>query len=36
MNYYQRHLGDYYKDTIGLDLLGHGVYNALLDTLYIH
>src|SRR5690606_38329787 len=31
MNYYDRHLGDYARDTGHLSLLEHGVYNLLLD-----
>lgn len=34
MNYYQRHLGDYAKDTGHLSLLEHGVYGVLLDWQY--
>lgn len=34
MNYYQRHLGDYARDTGHLTLLEHGVYGALLDWQY--
>jgi uncharacterized protein YdaU (DUF1376 family) len=34
MNYYQRHLGDYAKDTGHLTLLEHGVYTVLLDWTY--
>lgn len=34
MNYYQRHIGDYAKDTSHLTLLEHGVYNVLLDWSY--
>ncbi len=34
MNYYERHLGDYAKDTGHLSLLEHGVYTLLLDRYY--
>lgn len=34
MNYYQRHIGDYAKDTGHLSLLEHGVYSSLLDWIY--
>ena len=34
MNYYERHLGDYAKDTGHLSLLEHGVYTILLDRYY--
>lgn len=34
MNYYERHLGDYARDTGHLSLLEHGVYNLLLDRYY--
>lgn len=34
MNYYQRHLGDYARDTGHLTLLEHGVYAVLLDWQY--
>jgi uncharacterized protein YdaU (DUF1376 family) len=34
MNYYQRHIGDYSKDTGHLTLLEHGVYGTLLDWQY--
>ena len=34
MNYYQRHLGDYAKDTTNLTALEHGVYNLLIDRYY--
>jgi uncharacterized protein YdaU (DUF1376 family) len=34
MNYYQRHLGDYARDTGHLTLLEHGVYSVLLDWQY--
>lgn len=35
MNYYERHLGDYIRDTAHLSLLEHGVYNVLLDRCYV-
>jgi hypothetical protein len=31
MKFYQRHLGDYARDTAHLSLLEHGVYSVLLD-----
>lgn len=34
MNYYERHLGDYAKDTAHLSMLEHGAYNAILDRYY--
>lgn len=34
MNYYERHIGDYVKDTAHLSLLEHGVYGRLLDVYY--
>ena len=34
MNYYERHIGDYLKDTVHLSLLEHGVYGRLLDVYY--
>lgn len=34
MNYYERHLGDYARDTGHLSALEHGVYNLLLDHYY--
>lgn len=34
MNYYERHLGDYARDTGHLTPLEHGVYNLLLDRYY--
>lgn len=34
MNYYERHIGDYLKDTAHLSLLEHGVYTRLLDVYY--
>ena len=35
MNYYERHIGDYLKDTAHLSLLEHGVYARLLDVYYV-
>lgn len=34
MNYYERHLGDYARDTAHLSLIEHGVYTLLLDRYY--
>jgi uncharacterized protein YdaU (DUF1376 family) len=34
MNYYERHLGDYAKDTKHLSMLEHGAYGLLLDRYY--
>lgn len=34
MNYYERHLGDYAKDTGHLSILEHGAYTLLLDRYY--
>lgn len=34
MNYYERHLGDYAKDTSHLSMLEHGAYALLLDRYY--
>lgn len=34
VNYYERHLGDYARDTGHLSLLEHGVYTLLLDRYY--
>ena len=34
MNYYERHIGDYLKDTAHLSLLEHGIYTRLLDVYY--
>lgn len=34
MHYYERHLGDYARDTGHLSLLEHGVYGVLLDRYY--
>lgn len=34
MNYYERHLGDYAKDTGHLSLIEHGAYCLLLDRYY--
>ena len=35
VNYYERHLGDYARDTAHLSLLEHGVYTLLLDRYYV-
>ena len=34
MNYYERHLGDYSKDTAHLSMIEHGAYGLLLDRYY--
>jgi uncharacterized protein YdaU (DUF1376 family) len=34
MNYYEKHIGDFIKDTIGLSMMEDGAYNRLLDQLY--
>ncbi len=34
MNYYERHLGDYAKDTAHLTMIEHGAYGLLLDRYY--
>lgn len=34
MNYYERHLGDYARDTAHLTIIEHGAYNLLLDRCY--
>jgi uncharacterized protein YdaU (DUF1376 family) len=34
VNYYERHLGDYARDTGHLSLIEHGVYTLLLDAYY--
>lgn len=34
MNYWERHIGDYARDTAHLSLLEHGVYTILLDRYY--
>jgi uncharacterized protein YdaU (DUF1376 family) len=34
MNYYEKHLGDYAKDTTDLSMAEHGAYNLLLDRYY--
>ena len=31
MNYYERHLGDYARDTGHLSMLEHGAYTLLMD-----
>ena len=34
MNYYERHLGDYARDTAHLSMLEHGAYTLILDRYY--
>jgi len=34
LNYYERHLGDYAKDTAHLSMLEHGAYSLLMDRYY--
>lgn len=34
MNYFEKHIGDYLKDTSHLSLLEHGIYNRLFDVYY--
>lgn len=34
MNYYERHIGDYIRDTVGLSMIEDGAYGRLLDQLY--
>jgi uncharacterized protein YdaU (DUF1376 family) len=34
LNYYERHIGDYLKDTAHLSILEHGAYGRLLDVYY--
>jgi uncharacterized protein YdaU (DUF1376 family) len=34
LNYYERHIGDYLKNTAHLSLLEHGIYTRLLDVYY--
>lgn len=34
MNYYERHLGDYARDTSHLSLIEHGVYTVMMDRYY--
>lgn len=34
MNYYERHLGDYAKDTAHLTMIEHGAYTLLMDRYY--
>lgn len=34
MNYYEHHIGDYIRDTVGLTMLEDGAYRRLLDQLY--
>jgi len=35
VNYYERHLGDYCRDTMHLSALEHGIYNLLIDRYYV-
>jgi hypothetical protein len=35
MNYYERHIGDYARDTAHLSMLEHGAYSLLLDRYYM-
>lgn len=34
MNYYERHIGDWIKDTVSLSMLEDGAYNRLIDQCY--
>lgn len=34
MNYYEKHIGDFIRDTVGLTMIEDGAYNRLLDQLY--
>ncbi|HWU35448.1 MAG TPA: YdaU family protein [Methylovorus sp.] len=34
MNYYERHIGDFIKDTVSLSMLEDGAYNRLIDQAY--
>ena len=34
MNYYDKHIGDYIRDTVGLTMIEDGAYNRLIDQLY--
>jgi uncharacterized protein YdaU (DUF1376 family) len=34
MNYYERHIGDWIKDTVALDMIEDGAYNRLTDQYY--
>lgn len=34
MNYYEKHIGDYIKDTVSLSMLEDGAYNRLIDQCY--
>lgn len=34
MNYYEKHIGDWVKDTIGLSMLEEGAYSRLIDQIY--
>lgn len=34
MNYYEKHIGDYIRDTVSLTMLEDGAYNRLIDQVY--
>lgn len=34
MNYYEKHIGDYIKDTVSLSMMEDGAYNRLIDQYY--
>lgn len=34
MNFYDKHIGDFIRDTVGLSMIEDGAYNRLLDQLY--
>lgn len=34
MNYYEKHIGDYIRDTVSLTMLEDGAYNRLIDQMY--
>lgn len=34
MNFYDKHIGDFIRDTVGLSMMEDGAYNRLLDQLY--
>lgn len=34
MNYYERHIGDYIRDTVSLSMIEDGAYNRLMDQYY--
>lgn len=34
MNYYEKHIGDYIKDTVSLTMIEDGAYNRLIDAYY--